>query len=207
MNIAIQKPRYGHNYAPGYFGFVIRRKDFIAAGIRWFSRWDSLPSIPAPSHAFVIGTEDTTIEAFGSGVAYGSLQAYLDDQDVALIVRRPARWTPKLGDAIVEQAATHIGERYGYGLIAAHALSNTYAGHLLTKLTRGWFERKVVAALDSRRAEICSELVARAAQDADPGLALRGCLVRDAAEIKPADLFFDRECCEPADYACELVRG
>ncbi len=203
MKIRVERPTFGWNYAPGYSAFTVRQKDFVAAGIQWFERWDALPDVPSPSHTFLLTGRDETIEAFGNGVHYGSLRAYLQDPNVALLVRRPKGWSPMMGEFLIGQAQVHLGEHYGYGLIAAHAVVNTYVGHLLTKLTGGWFERVVTRALDARQQEVCSELMARVL-GAWPGFTGLE-VVQHPATVKPVELFRDRELYEPPEQATELV--
>jgi hypothetical protein len=196
------EPVFGMNYDIGFNAFTVRRKDFIAAGIRWFERWDRLPGTPPVSHAFVITGEDSTVEAFGDGVKVGSLQVYLKDPDVGLLVRRPKGWTQDLGERIAQEAGRHIGERYGYALIGAMALSNTFLGKGLDLVTRGWFGRTIDNLADGKSQQICSELVARADRT-QPELAMLGCLRLEPNQVTPALLFGDNEVFE--EGAFELV--
>lgn len=205
MNIAQQKPLWRGNYDLGYVGFTVTRKNFISAGISWFSRWDDMPHVPAPTHCFLVTGEDETVEAFASGVERGTLSAYLSNEDVRLLIRRPREYSRALGQQLAIEAETHLGQKYGYVLIGALAISNSYVGRLLTKLTGGWFQRAVTGLADKKKEEMCSETVALTMQ-AQPSLKLRGCLTRPARVIKPVDLFVDPYCFEPPDYAVELVR-
>lgn len=202
MTITEAKPQWGVNYGEGFDAFTVRKKDFVAAGIRWFSRWDEMPGLPPVSHAFKIIGKDLTIEAFSDGVHYGTLTAYLSDPDVALLVRKPILWTPEMGRGMVEQAQKHLGDKYGYTLIVAMALTRSFLGRGLDWLTRGWTTRFVDDLLDSKRQEICSELVAMADQ-AQPELAGKGVLAQPANTITPVMLFGDAAIYEPG--AVELV--
>lgn len=183
-------------YGPGYVGFTVRKRDFVAAGIQWFERWDAIVDLPCPSHTFIITGLDSTVEAFGDGVHSGTLTHYLTDPDVALLIRRPMGWTPDLGARIVAAADRRIGKKYGYWLIAGMAISNSFAGRALSWLTRGWFTRKVNALFDSRSTEICSGLVAESLQE-QPELAGVGCLKEPHYTLKPVDLFTDGLAFEP----------
>lgn len=202
MQIVEQRPVWQTNLNVGYNAFITRRKDFISAGIRWFSRWDDLPGVPPVSHAFIISGPNETIEAFGNGVGRGTLSAYLNDPNVALLIRVPSGYTEDLGQRIVAEAAKHIGDRYGYVLIAAMALTNTILGHGIDKATGGWLSRKVDGWADGKREEICSELVA-IADAAQPELAGRGILKNPASTIKPVDLMGDAVIYQPG--AVELI--
>lgn len=207
MNIAPQKPQYPVNYAPGYIGFTIRKHDAIAFGIRWFeNQWMELRGQRLPSHTFVIVDEDRTIEAFMKGVAYGSLSDYLNDPDVALIVRRPYHWNWDRGQRIVSAACRHLGHKYGFTLIGAMALTNNLllGGKLLKFVTRGWSERVLCKLADDKSQEICSELVALSMQE-DEELKMRGILQSPANTIKPSPLMYDAMAFEPPAYAVELV--
>lgn len=205
MRVVVEQPQWEVNYDVGYSGFTIRRKDFVAAGIRWFSHWDSLPDIPSPSHCLIITGPDSTIEAMADGVRAGSLDSYLNDPDVALLVRRPVHYSHDLGQRIADEAATHDGDGYGYSLIGALAVSNSVLGKGIDWLTRGWFGRTVCNIADSKKQEMCSELVGLSMQ-AQKDLFYLGCLSKPANTIKPVDLFKDRFIYEPVDYAVELVR-
>ena len=164
VKIVEQKAQWGVNYSMGDTGFLIRKRDFVSAGISWFERWDAIPDLPRPSHAFIIGLRDETIEAFGDGVHTGTISAYLHDPNVALLVRHPTGWTLGLAARICHPASKHIGDRYGYRLILAMALLNTYTGHLIDRLTHGEFGEWIERLGDSKRSEICSQLVAKAMQ-------------------------------------------
>lgn len=207
MNIAVQTPKYPVNYAPGYIGFTIRKKDAIAFGIRWFeSQWGELRGERIPSHAFVIVDQDRTVEAFFKGVNYGSIQAYLDDPDVALLVRRPYHWSWEGGQEIVSEAMRHIGHPYGYTLIAAMLVTHSTPGKLINKIPflGERFTNLVSRIGDRKLEEICSEIAA-IAMKAYPILSMRGILQSPTNTIDPYKLFYDAMCFEPPAYAVELV--
>lgn len=204
MNIAVQKPGWRANYDIGYCGFSINHHSFISAGINWFQRWSDLPRVPSPTHCFIVTGEDEIIEAGPRGVQKNNLSSYLHKEDLALLIRRPAQYTPAKGQLIAECAAGYLGQKYGYTLIAALAVSNSTVGKILSLLTKGWFERQVTRLADAKRQQVCSELVARCLQSI-PFLAIRGVLQRPARTIKPVDLFQDTIAFEPPEYAVELV--
>jgi hypothetical protein len=204
MTIPKQVPQWRGNYDLGYVGFTVTKGSFVSAGISWFSRFDDMPHVPAPTHCFVFKSENETVEAFANGVKVGTLNQYLDDPNVRVLVRRPREYTRELGGRIVAESETHLGHRYGYVLIAALAVSNSVIGRLLSVVTRGWFTRAVTRVADSKSQEVCSELVAMAMQ-AQPELKLRGVLANPARTIKPVDLFVCPYAFEPPDYSVELT--
>lgn len=208
MNIAPQNPQWPINYAPGYIGFTIRRKDAVAFGIRWEeSQWGELTGQKIPSHAFVFTGEDQTIEAFFEGVGYGTLSAYINDPDVTVLVRRPYHWTEAVGNQIVCEAIKHVGHKYGTRLIAAMLVTHSLTGKALDHLPlcrKGWFNDWLCKIADSKKEEICSELAAMSMK-ANEVLATRGILMSDACTIDPYRFFYDSMCFEPPAYAVELV--
>ena len=205
MEIAVQKMQWGINVAEGYVGFTVRKRDAIAAGIRWFEKeWRKAQVGPVPSHTFIVTGPDATIEAFGNGVGRGTLTAYLNDPDVALLIRRPAQWTAAMGRRIADEASKHVGHRYGRWLIFGMAVSNSFLGLALNKLTRGAFGRKVRQWTDETEAEVCSEVVALSMK-AQPELDRRGQLVWPARDATPYNLFKDQSVFEPWNCAVELV--
>jgi len=189
MVILDEPLRWGENCDVGWTGFIARKHSFIAAGISWFSRWDEISHVPV-EHTFIISKQDETIEAFQNGIRAGTLSAYINDPDVAILVRQPAIWTPDIGARIVERANKHIGEDYNDALIAADALVNTFLGHWLNHVSRGAFAEHLTKLADSDKRWICSKLVAYAnsIQELE---ALGGVLANPAAEAKPIDLFED----------------
>lgn len=186
--ITDQTIAWGSNVDIGFTGFLSRKRDFISAGIDWFSRWDQLPGDPPVSHTFIVSGRDQTIEAFADGVAYGRLTTYLRDPDVALFMRCPDNWDPSVGSALVGAAARRLGDRYNYALIGALAVSNSLAGHGLDLITGGWFGRTVSGWADSKTRQICSQLVAGAMRTRYGSL---GCLSKPDQEITPQDLYGD----------------
>ena len=204
MKITEQKAQWGVNYSMGDTGFLIRKCDFVAAAIRWDERWDAIPDLPHPSHALIISNQDETIEAFGDGVHTSTVSAYLHDPNVALLVRHPTGWSPALAARICHAASKHIGDKYGYRLILAMALLNTYTGHLIDRLTHGEFGEWIERLADSKRSEICSQLVAKAMQ-AQGEFAGLGVLAHPPESVTPVDLFQDTRIYTPPDYAAELL--
>ena len=202
MTVIEQKPQFGVNYDVGYDGFTARQKDFIAAGIKWFSRWDALPGTPPVSHAFKIVGEDLTIEAFWDGVRYGKLSDYLNDPDVALLVRKPKGWTPELGQRLKAEMEKHLGEKYNWTLIAAIAIANTYLGKWIDKVTKGKFSKWIEGVADRSRYDICSVCVSKT-NNAMPEYQGKGVLNNPLYDITPIMLMGDNELYEPG--AIELI--
>jgi hypothetical protein len=202
MDISEDQAYWGVNYKPGYVGFTVTRDSLIAQGISWFQKWDWLHGLPLPTHTFIVTGEDETVEAFPDGVKCGTMRHYIDDPDVCILVRRPLDYSLDMGWGIVREAKLHIGEKYGFGLIAGMAVTNSLLGKALSWATRGWFARTVEGWADGKKSQICSELVARALQ-AQPQLNGVGILADRPATITPMELFKDCLCFEGG--ATELV--
>jgi hypothetical protein len=200
MTILEKLPVYRETYGLGWTGFISRKNDFIAAGINWFSHWSEISGIPI-THTFIIAEVDKTIEALSDGVVYGSLEKYLNDPDVALLVRQPVGYTLDMGQRIVDKAVLHIGEKYNNWLIAADAISNTFLGHYINHLTHGRLQDVLTKYADTPTKEICSKLVALAMNQHET--AAFGVLANPAWEIKPIDLWEDEFIYQPG--ATELV--
>lgn len=204
VTVIEQARSFGTNYGVGWTGFISRRNDFVAAGIDWFSRWDEISNVPV-THTFIICGEELTIEAFTSGVDYGSLSAYINDPDTAVLVRQPILWTPEMGQRIVDKAVLHLHEKYNDWLIAADALVNTFLGHYIDHLTNGRLTSVITKAADSPTKEICSKLVALAM--AQPETEAFGVLANPAWEVKPIDLFEDTAIYQPGAFELLPLSG
>ena len=189
MIIQDQSLEWGVNCNVGWIGFISRHNDFIADGINWFSRWDEISKVPV-THTFVITGIDSTVEAFADGVKTGTLSAYLNDPNVALLVRRPISWTPDMGARIASKAEMHLGEKYNDWLIVADAISNTLVGHWLDHLFNGAVSQHLTHWADTKNTEICSKLAAIALTQ--PENQSFGILANPPASIKPIDLFEDQ---------------
>jgi hypothetical protein len=201
IKVVQQHPQFGVNYGPGWIGFISRRKDFVAAGIDWFSRWEEISGIPI-SHTFNIAGEDLTIEAFEKGVDDGSLADYLNDPDVALLVRKPRLLDPDMARLIVDTAASHLGEPYNNKLIAAMASGETFLGRGLSWITGGRMVRWICWLADRAQQWICSKLV-RVSVDHPPYSQYRGVMEMPPYVVLPIDLFEDVFIFEPG--AIELI--
>ncbi len=195
MKIVSQKAEFLTNYGPGWIGFLSRKDNFISEGINWFSRWDDLDHVPI-SHVLNIVGKDSTIEALEPMVAYGCLSEYLEDAEVALLVRRPRT---KHFTAIVTEAQKRLGEKYNNRLIGALAVSETFLGHALNRLTGGGFERFLVRRVDRPDQWICSKLGIRTLEQPDL-IPLGGVLKWLPATVKPIDLFEDECLFEPGAF-------
>jgi hypothetical protein len=193
--VLVQRPDFGTNYGPGFTGLVSRRRDWVSAGIDWFTRWDALKDDPRVSHAFVVVGEDATVEAFGDGVKPGTLTAYLSDPDVALLVKRPFRYSDLRGVGLTTTALAMVGERlhYNYLLIGALAVQGTWLGHLLDKATKGWFGDTAAELAEQKRGAICSEVVGRVMR---PVYGAAGMLIRPDPAITPQLILSDCSCYE-----------
>lgn len=201
INVTQQHPQFGVNYGPGWIGFKATRSGFIAAGINWFERWDNISHVPV-DHTFNIVSDDLTIEAFEPTVEDGSLDAYLENPDVALLVRKPRLLSLDLARAIVDEAGSHLGEAYNNKLIAAMGLSDTFLGHLLGTISGGRTDRWACWLADRANQWICSKLV-RVSLAQPPYTQYRGVMQMPPYTIAPIDLFEDVYVFEPG--AIELV--
>lgn len=184
-------PQWGINYKPGYVGFTFHSGSFISEGIGYFTRWDRTSRIPV-SHALIVSGENECIEAQGSGVVVSDLQKYFKDLKYTIAFKKPVGWTPELGEKIVASARERVGMKYGYSLIVGSAITHSVFGKLLDRITRGWSTRTVTRAFDSKKQEICSELVAHALWD-QPEYEHVPLLQRQASEITPQMLFEDTQ--------------
>lgn len=180
---------WGGNVDAGYTGFISRRKDFVSAGIDWFERWDKLPGDPPVSHTFIITGPDSTIEAFSDGVKEGTLSNYLRDPNVALFAKRPKGYNNVMAVDICTAARRMLGERYNYGMIAAMAVSNTFLGHWVNKLTGNWLENTLTHWADRNQCAICSHVVATAML---PSVGCVGALQQPIYAVTPQELFSDQ---------------
>lgn len=199
------KPNWGVNYDVGYIGFTSRTDDLVAAGIAWFERFQEVagsgvegrgaPTGIVVEHALVVTGPDQCVEAHaGTGVQKSTLSKYWNDPHCRLFFRKPRKWSKILGEDIAISAQRHIGEKYGYGLILADALANTYAGHVLNVWLRNWPNRLFCKLWDRAGTEVCSELAAKALQENVRNV---GCLNQPARMIIPQELFEDPFIFEP----------
>jgi hypothetical protein len=189
-------PAFGENYGTGWIGFTDRHDNPISDGIAYFERWEIDPDGIHVEHVFIVTGETTCVEALARGVQKSSLSDYFTDPNCRTYFRRPAAWTPAMGQAITDTAISHIGDKYGYGIIVADLLANTFIGHQLNRLTNNAPNRIISKLLDRPREEVCSELVALCMQSVAV-LANRGCLDLPARLITPQDLFVDSAVFDP----------
>ena len=182
-------PKYLTNYGPGWVGFTYHPDQWLSYGIAYFERYEDADGIPV-THTFVCSGPDKCIEALGRGIVESDLGKYFNDPKCRIFFLRPKGWSEVMGMRIVSAAHQHIGDRYGYGIIAADALGNTLAGRAINRLTGGLLSQWLWKRLDRPKAEICSELVADALQ-AQPEFNGVGCLKGKSWEITPQMLFED----------------
>ena len=160
-----------------------------------------------------INSATRIIEAHATtGVSRASLDEYIGGPTVdgaaianrcQCFIRIPLGYTEKIGETIVAGAASHLGEKYGFGTIVADALANTWLGHGLDFLTRDRWDRLICFLLTNRHKQICSQLVARALQS-QLYLRLRGCLRRPADTILPRELGNDPAIWDPVIYQLKI---
>lgn len=189
MTIHSLKPNWGVNYDVGYIGFTSRTDDLVAAGIAWFERFESQRDLPTVEHVLIVSGPDECIEAHArTGVQKAPLSKYFTDPHCRIFFRKPRRWDQILGEDIVISAQRRIGDGYGYGVIAADLLANTYLGHMANVFLRNWPNRVISKLLKRPGSEVCSELAAEVLQANMPHI---GCLAQPARMITPQRLFDD----------------
>ncbi len=201
MNTEAIKPNYGVNYDVGYIGFTARCCDPVADGIAWFERWipgaSGVPSGVVVTHALVVSGADECIEAHAQGgVRRATLSQYFNDPHCRIFFRKPRGWDVNRGNDIAMAAAEHVGDKYGYGIIIADLLANTFLGHRLNYWLCNWPNRIVCRLLDRPGAEVCSELAAAALQK-QWWIPQIGCLENAACMVTPQALFEDGLIFEP----------
>jgi hypothetical protein len=210
MTATIQKvdPVWGVTLRPGYCGFITREKDFVGDGIEWFERFEDSGGLPF-CHAFAVAAplannpkDATIIEAHArTGVRQAQLSEYFNDPTCQCFIRVPRGYTDALGAQIVAGMVSQLGDKYGYGLIVADLLANTFAGHVINACTGGVPDKLMRRLVDNQHTRICSEAVACALKGAMPeGYLLSGCLKQPADSIDPKLLGNDLEIWEPTIY-------
>lgn len=219
MKIIPTQPEWGQSLAPGYCGFITRERDIVGDGIAWFERFElGVPFVHtfiierlAPPPATFSGASAVSsinhhpstiniLEAHATtGVHRATLDQYLGQKNCQCFIRIPLGYTEAIGEKIVANGLTHLGEKYDLPLIVADALSNTWFGHGLNWLTQNQWDQFLCWMLSNSHQKICSQLVALALQS-QFYLRLRGCLRRPADTILPKELGNDRSLWDPCIY-------
>jgi hypothetical protein len=184
-------PVFGVNYEAGYIGFVFEDDSFISAGIAWFTRWDR-GNLPPVSHTLIVTGKNACVEADAPGVLRANLTQYFAAPHAHIFFRKPRDFSAAMAGIICQEAFSHVGDKYDFALIASDAVAASFLGHWLNRWTNNWPNRSLSWLLDSRGAEVCSELAAMCLQKV-PGLARRGCLPWPARMITPQQLAGDDE--------------
>ena len=110
---------------------IVRSTGVISRLIQFFTRkWGEPPS--QATHVGIIaagyGKDDAyIIEAIHHVVVRKLSEAY-SDLDIQIAIYRPTNLTPEQIGVIVDRAFTHVGEKYGYLKIIAHALDWIFNG-------------------------------------------------------------------------------
>lgn len=184
------KPEYGSNYGKGYIGFTYSDANVISKGIAYFTRWASMSQIRV-SHALIVTDENECIEAhMNGGVRRATLSKYFDDERCQVFFLKPISLAPGVADAIVESAETQLGCSYDIGLIAGHALPNTFIGRIIEKRFGGNIESLLCKFLNHDNQWICSEL-ASFCLDEQLIYHHSGILKANVETISPQELFED----------------
>jgi hypothetical protein len=197
----IHSPQYGVDYDIGWIFFTDVR-GVVSDGIGYFERWSrgravsggtpetatETVALPIVTHTGVVVGDNLCIEAhWATGVAKAFLDQYPADE---IMFRRPRGWTVTTGIHIAAAAAAKLGCKYNKPLIAAQLLANTFVGHFVNQLCRGWVNDKVSAWLDHKGEFICSELSAYALNE-QPQYRGQGVLAQPLDTISPQMLFDD----------------
>lgn len=154
-------PEFGRTHRPGYLFFTRPRKGGAPAyGISYFTRADGEP-VPGyewfePIHEGVVTGEDEGSEALGwpgpGRVLKCRLSDYFYDSNQIIVFRKPAFWTPEVGDRIAESARSREGMDYAEALLLGHAWRGSAMGRLMGKRVAIWVSR-----LAARGKMICSK--------------------------------------------------
>lgn len=197
MTLSVQylTPRYGQHYAKGYVGFTYRKDHLFARGTAWFTRWERMSDIKV-THALLVTGTDECVEAVGSGVRRGDLRSYFDDPNCQIFFRKPKDLNEDIAERLKETAYQEIGKEYDDALITSAAISGSFLGHFLARITHGKTEEWLAKMLDHKDKWICSELVAYCL-DQQPEYRDRGILRTPNAAINPQELFEDDIIFEP----------
>jgi len=209
-----RSPQYGADYDIGWI-FFVHETGLIADGIDWFERWarrdveraakplgsvgaskrfepnnaptlSTLQRSTTVTHTGVVAGDNVCIEAhWRTGVAKGFLDKYPAEE---IIFRRPRGWAVTTGIHIAAAAACRLGSKYNKALILSQLLANTFIGHFVNRLCRGWVNDKVSAWLDHKNQFICSELSACALAE-QPQYRGQGVLAQPLDTISPQMLF------------------
>lgn len=184
------KPEYGSNYGKGYIGFTYSDSNVISKGIAYFTRWARMSQIRV-SHALIVTDENECIEAhMNGGVQRSALSRYFGDPRCQIFFRKPIDLLPAIADAIAGSAETQLGCAYDIGLIAGHALPNTFIGRLIEKRFDGNFESLLCKFLNHDNQWICSELVSFCLDQQD-AYHDTGILKANVETISPQEFFED----------------
>lgn len=189
-------PEYGVNYCRGWIGFTFTDDSIISQGVAWFSRTSSIEGKQKVSHTLICTGPDNCIEAQPRGVVRSDLEKYFNDPHVHIFFRRPKGFSLAMQQRIIDAAEQHIGDKYGYGLILADLMAGSFLGRVLNRLLCNAPNKMVSGWLDSKKSEICSELVALSLK-ADPSLDGKGCLTLPARMVTPEMLAFDDQVFDP----------
>jgi hypothetical protein len=196
IEIKSEMPLFGTNYKPGYSFGVYNSKSLISHGIAWFTRRDDLAGINC-SHVGIVSDSGNALESLmRDGVTESSLDKYFNNPHLHIFFRKPRHWTPQIGEQISTGMRTLIGKPYDINLIKAHAMTGSFAGHFLNKLTSGDFEKWIEERFDTQDAYICSEACAWTMQQISCFAGL-GCLTRPACTINPVQYITDSELWTP----------
>lgn len=149
------QPEFGVNYRAGDIGWKTDKSD-LAAAIAYGERWEHKDGYPIVTHAFVVASATTVIEAGPDGVKENPF-TYLSDPGCSVYIR-----SVKINNAqrVADAARKYIGTPYNFGLLAMDAANDTILGHLLSPRIHNW-----LCKLCDGHGFICSELAAATLND------------------------------------------
>ena len=186
------KAVFGENYDIGYIGFTFYDASIVSEGIAYFTRWSKMSDITV-SHAFIVTDENECVEALAEKdvVAVSPLMdKYVNDPRCALYMRKPLGWTANIGKRIATVAASEVGCKYDYDLIASDAVNGSFLGELINKAFNGNPDHILCKLLNKDKRWICSELAAYSL-DSQPEYHDKGILRKGCDTITPQELFED----------------
>ena len=189
---------YGTTYGPGDCFFTADapggRSDIVAAGITYLTRWERYGQVPV-NHVGIIVGPGLGIEAkMGTGTDFCDMhEAYFDNPEVLVFIRRPYGCTPTHGRLLADIAASRRGRKYDTALLLAHGITGSLCGRLIDWATNGALKRALANRLQRDDADICSEGVCHSliAWRRALGMALVGCLLDPPETVSPQRLFGD----------------
>lgn len=140
------------NYGSGYVGFSFRDNNIVSKGIAFFTRGEYEGIVP--SHAFVVESEKTVIEAHLPYVRRWSIDEYFDNPHIVVFFKKPKDLDPVDAHTIVDRAGKHIGANYDASIFFYFLFR-----FFREKLNLGKTPPKLSPSVFDSEGYMCSELV------------------------------------------------